>query len=351
VIALIVHGTSNRVFEDIIQLHDYLCQFAEVTCTAVGTSCIKPLYDLGLEGRIEFFKHETVSDAILSLSERCEAIICYNESKNMESSNRFKSFLRTRIGAVRCPVLYIDNFNASYLTEFQHAIFEGVLNHVKRDLVASFPRGDHHMREVHGAVVGESIWINGNVVGIVEQPHPRIWKDDDNNIRYHGIRLKEHGLFHVGDFNPMEAKIRTGYSSNQGTNPRCSKTIKKSIAYIIDHDAEEGVRYSFDGQYAITIGDDTTKNSSSLLYRFSVPIIGIIDGDEDGICQEDLRFPGSIIFQVIPGQDDVIGEQITQDLFGGVNQLENPPDIESMAGRIQDIIGDRLVSRMDENSL
>jgi hypothetical protein len=120
-LALIVHGTSNRVFEDIIQLHDYLCQFAEVTCTAVGTSCIKPLYDLGLEGRIEFFKHETVSDAILSLSERCEAIICYNESKNMESSNRFKSFLRTRIGAVRCPVLYIDNFNASYLTEFQRA--------------------------------------------------------------------------------------------------------------------------------------------------------------------------------------------------------------------------------------
>jgi len=289
-----------------------------------------------------------MSDAISSLSEQCEAIICYNESKSWESSNRFRSIIKTRITSVRCPVLYIDNHNASYLTDYHHAIFEEILEQVAIKLVDTPLRGDYLVREVHGALVGENIWINGNVVGTVVKPNPIIWKDEDNKIKYDGIKPKEHGLFHVGDFNPIDAKIRTGYSSNQNTRPRCSISNKKPMASLIDHDAEKGVRYSLHVQYAVSIGDDTTKNASSLLYRFSVPIIGITDGDEDGICLEDIRFPGSIVFKVIPGHDDIVGSEISHELFKGATTIENPPSINEMADLIQNLIGDRLVSRYVE---
>ena len=346
--ALVVHGLSSHVFEETIRLLNSLTRFGEVTCTAVGTSCIKPIHDLGLQDSITFFSFDTMSDAISSLSEQYEAIICHNESKNLESSERFRSIIKTRIASVRCPVLYIDNHVASYLTECRHAIFEEVLDQFAIQLVETTLRKDHLVREVHGALVGENIWINGNVVGTVVKPYPKIWRDEDNEIKYYGIKLKEHGLFHVGDFNPIDAKIRTGFSASNESMPRCSKTDKKPIASIIDHDAEKGVRYSSHAQYAVSIGDDTTKNASSLLYRFSVPIIGITDGDEDGICPEDIRYPGSVIFKVIPGHDDIVGSEVSRELFRGATTIKDPPGIEAMADMIQDLIGGRLVSRYDE---
>ena len=73
----------------------------------------------------------------------------------------------------------------------------------------------------------------------------------------------------------------------------------------------------------VSIGDDTTFVSTEILSRFSCPIIGIIDGDADGILYtetslaqlEEIAPPNSLFIQVQPEQDDVVGQLIEKILF------------------------------------
>ncbi len=343
-----MHGMEPSVFLRGKQLSDLLSSQGEVYSSAVGTTCIKAIFDCNLQDEIEYFRHATISGGIASLEGEWEAVVVLNQAKNSASSLRFRSILADSIRPPTPPILYVDNFAASLLSKDEHPIFQTVLDWAGMELSPVPEHDDGSVREVHGAIVGESIWVNGSVIGRVSAPVPRLWKDDDGELQFEGIDVKEHGLEHAGDFDPFTAKIRTGISSPVLPSPQSREVPKSDRAAIIDHNAEKGLRYAHDCLYAVTVGDDTTKNASSLLYRFSIPVIGIIDGDEDGICQEDLRYPGSRILMVRPGCDDIVGREVAAAIFKDERTLESPPSLESMAAKIREIAGERLISIHEE---
>ncbi len=65
---------------------------------------------------------------------------------------------------------------------------------------------------------------------------------------------------------------------------------------------------------AVTVGDDTTAVAGDILRRFGVPVIGIVDGDGDGLHKGKLA-AGSLVLTV--GADDKAGLKVKKEIFGG----------------------------------
>jgi hypothetical protein len=110
---------------------------------------------------------------------------------------------------------------------------------------------------------------------------------------------------------------------------------------LVDHSAERAVMTCRDAAYVVTVGDDTSRSAASLLYRFGVRVLAITDGDEDGICRDEMAAAGSIEFRMIPGTDDVVGAEVREKVFCGGDRSDL--SVEEMASRIIAIAGERLL--------
>ena len=110
---------------------------------------------------------------------------------------------------------------------------------------------------------------------------------------------------------------------------------------LIDHNAETALHRCAKAKLAVTVGDDTTRVAGSLLYRLSVPVIGITDGDEDGICTESLFAPGSIMIRLHPSNDDVVGRMVRKEIFLSRDSMEWDGDPRSMVRRILELADGR----------
>ena len=113
-------------------------------------------------------------------------------------------------------------------------------------------------------------------------------------------------------------------------NPRILEREQNNGSFkiaFVDHAGEDIYKYK-DADLVVTIGDDTTLISSDILYRFEIPIIGITDGDLDKVVEHGFKTPGSIIFEVESGFDDIVGGKIFDEIFNNAPVLEfdNPED-------------------------
>jgi hypothetical protein len=111
----------------------------------------------------------------------------------------------------------------------------------------------------------------------------------------------------------------------------------------VDHRAEDSIFRARGARAAVTVGDDTTRVSRSLLARLGVPVIGIVDGDEDGICVDDAAAPGSATIRLRPGNDDQLGEVVRRTIFGGGLETSYYGDLAELVERIALMAGDALI--------
>jgi len=86
--------------------------------------------------------------------------------------------------------------------------------------------------------------------------------------------------------------------------------IQQSKIAIIDHCAESTFELVKDAGLVITVGDDTTTIAADILTRLGIPVIGIIDGDIDGVLENSMVPEGSVIIRVKAGFDDVVGREV-----------------------------------------
>ncbi len=115
---------------------------------------------------------------------------------------------------------------------------------------------------------------------------------------------------------------------------------------VIDHCADRVFELALDCSCAITVGDDTTSIAADILSRFGIPIIGVTDGDTDGFSHQMHVCPGSLIFQVEDGYDDVIGKKIMAEL-NMVNfdvRAERISSFSRLKELVREMIGERFVS-------
>jgi hypothetical protein len=115
---------------------------------------------------------------------------------------------------------------------------------------------------------------------------------------------------------------------------------------------------------AVIIGDDTTSIAGDILKRFGIRMIGITDGDADGLItgiesgalDEYAQFlpPGSVIIRLKPETDDVIGEKVKAAIFKGGDEIELEGDlemrIEELKSRILELAKADIIGVLDSST-
>ena len=96
-----------------------------------------------------------------------------------------------------------------------------------------------------------------------------------------------------------------------------------------------------DAKGVVTVGDDTTVVAADILARFNIPVIGIVDGDEDVVLKNGCFAPGSVRLTV--KKDDEFGLTVQNAVFHGGTRIDIP--FADALDRILELAGDELVKK------
>lgn len=178
-------------------------------------------------------------------------------------------------------------------------------------------------RIIHGVSPDENIMVNGVVIGKSTSDELILIAENGYIVDIIGGILKPHGVEKLSKIDLNSAIIKTGLLRKADVKPRILKKHqnKKFKVAFINHAGEDVYKYK-DVDLVVTIGDDTTLISSDILHRFSIPVIGITDGDLDKVVQHGYKQKGSIIFELETGFDDIVGEKIFEEIFNKKPILE-----------------------------
>ena len=204
-------------------------------------------------------------------------------------------------------------------------------------------------RKIHGVSPDENIFINGIVVGYSNADSIVIIARDGMIVDIVNGTIKYHGLEKLGPVDLERIIVKTGLlRKSEDVNPRIlshndiyvkdternlySGEISEDeysfkVAYV-DHAAYDIYKFK-DFDLVVTIGDDTSLVASDILYRFNIPIIGIIDGDLDKVVENGFVNEKSIFIEVASGFDDIVGQYINEEIFMSKDTFEMPYDEEA----------------------
>ena len=90
-------------------------------------------------------------------------------------------------------------------------------------------------------------------------------------------------------------------------------------------------------------GDDTTAVVGDIMYRFRIPIVGIVDGDEDALVQNGHFAPGSVRLTV--AQDDEFGLAVRAAVFEDRNRVDL--GFAEVRDRVLELAAPELLERVD----
>jgi hypothetical protein len=344
-IRAIVHGAEVIDSGMAVKVLDRLEREAEVTATLGGAIGTAAIIDAGLEDRISIVPRQLVSHAIRQMDADCDAVVMLNWSKTRESGLGFGGIVFSRIsGTTTVPIIQFDrDFYVEWRPRAPEILLR-IAGELGLERVVAPPAEEHveGVRVLHGVVPGENIWINGNVIGRATSSDVTVMLRN-GKLTFENVRVKEHGLQKVKVDDLARAVIRSGSVRRTSSKVRDVPLATGDRLILIDHRAEDSIFRARGARAAITVGDDTTKISTSLLARLGVPVIGIVDGDEDGICIDSASAPGSAAIHLLPGNDDQLGELVRESIFNGGQEAAYAGDLGRLVERIAAMAGDALV--------
>ncbi|MCP8305098.1 MAG: DUF2117 domain-containing protein [archaeon] len=187
-------------------------------------------------------------------------------------------------------------------------------------------------RRILAVEKGDFVLINGLVVGRSTSENVILKECEGEVIGGEGVRFKDHGLAKLsekGKIDLFKAKVDTTNLLRRTKFKRryFEKSFKEDLITFIEHGAMvysgvniyEEIRKGITG--AVTIGDDTTSIAGDILSRFKIPIIGIVDGDRDGLLKNASLDDNSVVLLV--KNDDRFGRKIYDEIFKGRKHLNS----------------------------
>ncbi len=218
-------------------------------------------------------------------------------------------------------------------------------------------------REIGGVHAGEKIVVNGVVIGTTTRDGSiTLVAKEGKIVDIIGGDLIEHNLVKLPPLSLADVMVKTGRVIRRTKPKYIGNARKKSgnrrvacLFYTVEHLFPKIEEVTMD--VAVTIGDDTTSIAGDILKRFGVCIIGITDGDADGLIEgigdgaleKYAKFlpAGSMVIRLKPERDDIVGARIKKEIFGGRDEieLEGEPEqqIEKLKQRILAIAGDDII--------
>ncbi len=335
-------GSAKRIIDIFRSKHDVMAKLG-------GTMGRTAVLDSGLEDVIDISQGLTPSETILFLKDNLDLAILLNHGKTLDTGRHFGRIVASKVGD-SIPFVHIErpdfdgriiyySSQAKPCAEFvkntlaESAFYDLPLEHGKAAPSHVRTEEDRIIRRIAGAFAGENIRLDGIVIGEIAQPDPEIICKDGKVIEVRGIRIKPHGLEKLENkkINLLTAKVKTGNIRRTRQKPKIKNVghIQQGKIAIIDHCAESTFELVKDAGLVITVGDDTTTIAADILTRLGIPVIGIIDGDIDGVLENSMVPEGSVIIRVKAGFDDVVGREVFELL--GKQQLSTYGSDELLA--------------------
>jgi len=169
-------------------------------------------------------------------------------------------------------------------------------------------------REIRGCIPGEAVYLNGIIIGRATAATVVIRWNGDQIEPVTGLLPKPHGiekLSHLGQVDLATAWCKSG-------------TIRAAVPKAIGHAPEEGrvlvldhcghefyARLPDDCCGVLAIGDDTTAVCGHISLHRGIPVLGIVDGDQDVIVPSGFA-RGSVVLETIAERDDDVGTEVAR---------------------------------------
>jgi len=294
--------------------------------------CRTAIIDMGLENVIDITRCDLPSRTLAAIP--CAVPVMVNSGKSRASGLAFGEIVarrakRTTVQVERASekdgviVLWEHEPNeiASGLARALSAHFNLPLESLRPsgEEAGNCQEGECHL--IKCACPGEPLFVNGVFIGTVESPEARAYIEDGRIVRLDGVTVKGTGLARLGDIG--EARFKSGYIRHKA-GPVHTPPVRYGAGTmaVIDHGAFGALdSIGDDTVCALTIGDDTTEVAADVLARRGVRIIGITDGDRDGILFGPQKADGSAVFKVAGVTDDEAGAMLAKTI-GGTDTFE-----------------------------
>ena len=353
-----LHGPEIIDSGSALRLISYLQKLGPVRAVLGGTMGRVALIDAGLQDAVQVSPRRRPSQSIRDLDAICDIIFLLNLAKSRESGLAFGIMIAQASGKGK-PLIQIDcggRFVCLLRGDGEAAILAARLAlDLGLDLLSTYPiqsicsddESGIIRRTLSSVYPGELISVNGTVIGRAAEGQVEIKARGGRIVYIKGVAVKQHGLEKLDYVDLKRAIIRSG-SIRRTAAPQKRDAFGRigshkdvAEAAFIDHCAEEAFEAAQDAGVAVSVGDDTTAIAGDVLSRLGIIIMGIVDGDLDRLGGSTDIMPGSIIFRVLPGYEDVVGRLVMARIFKGRSRIRIAPG--ELAENIEAIAGIRLM--------
>ncbi len=343
-IGAVVHGPEVIDSGFAPKILKYLERFGRVNAVLGGTMGRLAVIDAGLEDVIKINPKRRPSLSIKDLQPNSDIIVLLSQAKTRETGLAFGKKVAAAAGPSR-PLIHVDCGGRFVAVYYGSERWEELAKAAAKDLGLEYlesplPQekdlerdrdidkgpdrvidhgnltynGDVIKRRLTGVLPGEIISINGVVVARATSDSVEVLAQNGKITEIRGAEKKPHGLEKLSDVDLPTAIIRSGHIRRTAAKPRTLE-CKGNGAALIDHSAEDAFETAEGACIAVTVGDDTTAIAGDILSRMGIPIIGIVDGDLDGLSQRTTMPTGSMIIRLEHGYDDLVGRRIKEEVF------------------------------------
>jgi hypothetical protein len=168
------------------------------------------------------------------------------------------------------------------------------------------------VREIRGCLPGEAVYVNGIIIGRATAETILIQWNGQTIEPVAGLVAKPHGMEKLSQMGEID--LATAWCKSGTIRSAVPKTTWCAPAegriLIIDHCGHEFyARLPDDCCGVLAIGDDTTMVCGHICLHRGIPVLGIVDGDQDVILPTGFA-RGSVVVEAINERDDDIGAEV-----------------------------------------
>jgi|GEM_PF-144794 len=193
-------------------------------------------------------------------------------------------------------------------------------------------------RTIRGCIPGEAVFVNGTVIGKATGPEVCLRLEGSTVVPVSGLRVKDHGLEKLQKAGPLD--ITRAWCKSGAIRAKapvsCGRRATVGRVLFVDHCGHQVYRMISEEEICgiVSVGDDTTAVCGHIGAHMGVPVLGIVDGDCDGIIPSRYA-PGSLLAVAQGISDDELGRDVSGIIPGGTVSWEE------CVTRIVEYIGDR----------
>jgi len=312
-------------------------------------------YQAGTMGRTAAYDHNlenviSIPDLpgkVIRESIKCDALMIIIYPKSEFSGQSFVRIILDN-AKLSIPVMHVDCRTGMYVV-WQGKFHDETINSLEE---LGFVQGNAippsnlfsfennlTTRHLQACEVGDFVLCNNLIIGKATSENVTITTKDGKIITTSGLEVKEHGLEKLGKINLLTAKCcSTQQLRDDSICPRVTRKEGKGVAFI-NHCAADVYDLTRHCEGAVAVGDDTSRIVGDILYRFSMPVYAITDGDWDKLIIKERFFPGSVVVEV--EHDDAVGEEVYDIIFN--NNLKLDISFDKLKDKLNSFLEDKIV--------